>query len=157
AAVNIMEADRHARLVAMGDAFKESATSARDAIKRQAPKKEQLAVDDDHIFSGFDAYKKVIDSGVDVVILTTPPHFRPEHLRYAIDKGKHAFVEKPVATDVPHVHEVAATCEEAKKKNLAVVSGLCWRYAPKVTETVARIQDGAIGDIVAIESHYNTG
>ena len=107
---------------------------------------------DDHIFSGFDAYKKVIDSGVDVVILTTPPHFRSEHLKYAIEKGKHAFVEKPVATDVPRVHEVMATCEEAKKKKLAVVSGLCWRYAPKVKETVARVQDGAIGDIVAIES-----
>ena len=60
-----------------------------------------MAVDDDHIFSGFDAYKKVIDSGVDVVILTTPPHFRPEHLKYAIEKGKHAFVEKPIAIDVP--------------------------------------------------------
>src|SRR5689334_13985973 len=76
AAVNAMEADRHAKLVAMGDAFKDNALTARDSIKRDAPKKEQVAVDDDRIFSGFDAYKKVIDSGVDVVILTTPPHFR---------------------------------------------------------------------------------
>ncbi len=157
AAVNAMDADPHAKLVAMGDTFEASARAARKSITRDAPKKEQVAVTDDHIFSGFDAFKKVIDNDVDIVILTTPPHFRAEHLKYAIDKGKHAFVEKPVATDVPRVHEVAATCEEAKKKNLAVVSGLCWRYAPKVVETIARIQDGAIGDIVAIESHYNTG
>jgi predicted dehydrogenase len=157
AAVNAMEADRNARLVAMGDTFTDSALNSRELIERDAPKKEQMAVDDDHVFSGFDAYKKVINSGVDVVILTTPPHFRAEHLRYAIDKGKHAFVEKPVATDVPRVHEVKEICETAKKKNLAVVSGLCWRYEPKVKETIARIHDGAIGEIVAIESHYNTG
>jgi predicted dehydrogenase len=157
AAVDAMQADPRAKLIAMGDTFDASARAAREAIKRHAPKKEQVAVDDGHIFSGFDAYKQVIDSGVDIVILTTPPHFRAEHLKYAIDKGKHAFVEKPVATDVPRVHEVMATCEAAKKKGLAVVSGLCWRYAPKVKETIARIQDGAIGDIVAIQSQYNTG
>jgi predicted dehydrogenase len=157
AAVDAMKADPQARLVAMGDTFMETARNARDTIKRKAPKPEQMAVADDHVFSGFDAYKKVIDSDVDIVILTTPPHFRAEHLRYAIDKGKHTFVEKPIATDVPRVQEVLATCEEARKKNLAVVSGLCWRYAPKVTETIARIQDGAIGNIVAIQSHYNTG
>jgi predicted dehydrogenase len=157
AAVDAMKADSQARLVAMGDTFEDTARNARDTIKRKSPTAEQMAVDDDHVFSGFDAYKKVIDSGVDIVILTTPPHFRAEHLQYAVDKGKHTFVEKPIATDVPRVHEVMATCEEAKKKNLAVVSGLCWRYAPKVTETIARIQDGAIGDIVAIQSHYNTG
>jgi predicted dehydrogenase len=157
AAVDAMKADSQARLVAMGDTFEDTARNARDTIKRKSPKAEQMAVDDDHVFSGFDAYKKVIDSGVDVVILTTPPHFRAEHLQYAIEKEKHTFVEKPIATDVPRVHEVLAACEAAKKKNLAVVSGLCWRYAPKVTETIAQIQDGAIGDIVAIQSHYNTG
>lgn len=157
AAVNMMEADPNARLVAMGDTFKDAALSAREAISRQAPNKAQMAVDDEHIFDGFDAFQKVIDSGIDVVILTTPPHFRSEHLKYAIEKGKHAFVEKPIATDVPRVHEVKETCAEARKKGLAVVSGLCWRYAPKVTETIARVQDGAIGDIVAIESHYCTG
>jgi predicted dehydrogenase len=157
AAVDAMKADPQCRLVAMGDTFEDTARNARDTIKRKAPKAEQMAVDDDHVFSGFDGYKKVIDSDVDVVILTTPPHFRAEHLRYAVEQGKHTFVEKPIATDVPRVQEVRATCKEARRKNLAVVSGLCWRYAPKVTETIARIQDGAIGDIVAIQSHYNTG
>jgi predicted dehydrogenase len=91
------------------------------------------------------------------VILATPPHFRPEHLRYSVERGKHAFVEKPVAVDVPGVHAVMETCELARQKGLAVVSGLCWRYAPRVKETIARIQEGAIGDIVAIQSCYNTG
>jgi predicted dehydrogenase len=157
AIVDAMQADPRARLVAMGDAFAESARDARDIIKRNAPKPEQVAVIDDHIFAGFDAYKKVIDSGVDIVILTTPPHFRAEHLKYAIEKGKHAFVEKPVATDVPRVHDVMQACEVAKSKGLAVVSGLCYRYAPLVKELMARVYDGAIGDIVAIQSSYNTG
>jgi predicted dehydrogenase len=158
AAVDALTADPRVKLVAMADTFEDTARASRDAIKRNAPRKgAQVAVNDDHIFTGFDAYKKLIDSDVDIVLLTTPPHFRAEHLKYAIEKGKHAFVEKPVATDVPRVHEVMATCEEAKKKNLAVVSGLCWRYAPKVKETIARIHDGAIGDIVAIQSSYNTG
>jgi predicted dehydrogenase len=152
-----MQADPHVRLFAMGDAFEQTARDARDTIKRKAPKPEHVTVGDDHIFSGFDAYKKVIDSGVDIVILTTPPHFRAEHLRYAVEKGKHTFVEKPVATDVPRVHEVMETCELAKKKGLAVVSGLCYRYSPLHKETMARIHDGAIGDVVAIQSNYNTG
>jgi predicted dehydrogenase len=78
-------------------------------------------------------------------------------LQYALEKVKHTIVEKPIAVDVPGVHSVMATCEAAKKRNLAVVSGLCWRYAPHVKETIARVKDGAIGDIVAIESSYNSG
>jgi predicted dehydrogenase len=157
AAVDALSADPHARLVAMGDTFADHAHNALNTIKRNSPTPEQVAVSDDRVFSGFDAYKQVIDSGVDVVILATPPHFRPQHLQYAVEKGKHTFVEKPIATDVPGVHAVMATCDAAKKKNLAVVSGLCWRYAPHVKETIARVQDGAIGEIVAIESSYNTG
>ncbi len=99
----------------------------------------------------------MIDSGVDVVLLCTPPHFRAEHFEYAVAQGKHCFVEKPVATDIPSLRRVAAACEEARKKKLAVVSGLCWRYDPGVRETIKRIQDGAIGEIVAIESCYNAG
>ena len=78
---------------------------------------------------GFDAYKAVIASGVDVVLLATPPQFRPLHLRAAVEAGKHVFAEKPVAVDAPGVRSVLATCEEARKKNLSVVSGLCLRYS----------------------------
>ena len=94
---------------------------------------------------------------VDVVILTSPPHFRPQHLAAAVAAGKHCFVEKPIAVDVPGVQRVRKTCELAAERKLAVVSGLCWRYDAGVLETMNRIADGAIGDIIAIESPYNTG
>jgi myo-inositol 2-dehydrogenase / D-chiro-inositol 1-dehydrogenase len=119
--------------------------------------KDRVKVPADHVFVGFDAFKKVIDCGVDVVILATPPHFRPQHLAYAVEKGKHAFVEKPVAVDAPGVRSIIETCNKAKEKNLAIVSGLCWRYHPTVREVVRRIvEDKAIGDIVAIQSSFNT-
>ena len=108
-------------------------------------------------FIGFDAYRKVIASGVDVVILTEPPHFRPDHLKAAIEAGKHVFCEKPVAVDAPGVRSVLATCEKAKEKNLSIVSGLCWRYHPGVRETMKRVLDGAIGEILAIQETYLAG
>ena len=83
-----------------------------------------------------------------MVLLCTPPHFRPLHLKAAVEAGKHVFAEKPVAVDAPGVRSVLATCEAAKKKNLSVVSGLCLRYDNGFRETVRRIHDGAIGEIV---------
>ncbi|HVW01370.1 MAG TPA: Gfo/Idh/MocA family oxidoreductase, partial [Planctomycetaceae bacterium] len=98
-------------------------------------------------FVGFDAYRQVIDSGVDVVLLATPPHFRPQHLKAAVEAGKHVFAEKPCAVDGPGVQDVLRSCEEAKRKNLSVVSGLCLRYHAPYREAVKRIRDGSIGDI----------
>ncbi|MDZ4848690.1 MAG: Gfo/Idh/MocA family oxidoreductase [Pirellulaceae bacterium] len=98
-------------------------------------------------FVGFDAYQQVLESGVDVVLLATPPHFRPLHLQAAVAAGKHVFAEKPCAVDTPGVHSVLRSCEEAKKKGLAVVSGLCLRYHAPYREAVQRIQDGAIGEV----------
>ena len=118
---------------------------------------DRVAVDAEHCFVGFDAYQKLIDSGVDVVLLATSPHFRPIHLKACVDAGKHVFCEKPVAVDGPGVRSVLATCEEAAAKKLNVVSGLCWRYDYGVRETMKRVLDGAIGDIVAIRETYNTG
>jgi len=90
------------------------------------------------------------------VLLATPPHFRPEHLAYAVEKGKHCFVEKPVAVDVPGVKSVMESCRKAKEKNIAVVSGLCWRYDLGVREIMRRIlEERVLGDIIAIESSYN--
>ena len=116
----------------------------------------QVVVSSDHQFVGFDAYKGVIGSGIDVVILATPPHFRPAHLQYAVEKGKHSFVEKPVAVDAPGVRSMFATCELAKQKGLAVVSGLCWRYHPGMRATFARVLNGAIGEVIAIQATYLT-
>jgi len=155
AAANAMKADPNVKLTAMGEVFPDRLEQARKVL--QTSLKEKYAVTDDCAFSGFDAYKGVIDSGVDVVILAEPPHFRPLHLRYAIEKGKHVFCEKPVAVDGPGVRHVLETTEMAKQKNLNIVSGLCWRYDYAVRETMKRLMDGAIGDVVAMQMDYLTG
>src|SRR5262249_36578171 len=145
------------KLVALGDAFADRLQSSLKQLKRDEEIAAKIDVKDDHCFVGFDAYKGVINSGVDVVLLATPPHFRPAHLKAAIDAGKHVFAEKPVAVDAPGVRSVLATCAEAKKKSLAVVSGLCWRYHNGMRETFKRVHEGGVGDIVALQCTYNTG
>ena len=145
-------------LTAVGDAFADVAHNSLRKLRRSERVKDQVQVPDDHVFSGFDAYQKVIDSGVDVVILAEPPHFRPSSLAYAIEKNKHCFVEKPVAVDAPGVRSVIASCNRAQEKGLSVVSGLCWRYLPSVQETIRRVvEDKAIGEIVSIQSCFNSG
>ena len=120
-------------------------------LKRNKGIGDRVTVTEDMQFVGFDNYKHVIDN-CDVVILTTPPHFRPIHLAYAIEKGVHVFCEKPIATDGPGVRSVLATTEEAKKKNLAIVSGLCWRYYWPRVEAMNRIHNGFLGDVTAVET-----
>jgi predicted dehydrogenase len=155
AAQNALDASPDTVVVAIGDTFADKAHASLDELRKNEKTKNRVRAHD-HLFSGFDAYKQVIDSDVDIVILAEPPHFRPQHLAYAVEKGKHAFVEKPVAVDAPGVRSIIETCEKAKAKNLAIVSGLCWRYEPLVQETVRRIvEDKAIGDIVSIQSCYN--
>ena len=154
AAVNAMAAGKDVKLVALGDMFRDALEASRSELRKEGG--DLCDVTDDRCFVGFDAYKRVIDSGVDVVLLATPPGFRPLHLKAVIDAGKHAFVEKPVAVDGPGVRSVLATCEEAKKKNLSVVSGLCWRYHNAMREAVKRVQDGAIGAVQVLQCTYNT-
>lgn len=155
AAAQAMAAGKDVRLVALGDMFRENLDASRDNLRKDGG--DRFAVPDDHCFTGFDAYKKVIDCGVDVVLLATPPGFRPLHLKAAVEAGKHCFVEKPVAVDGPGVRSVLASCEEAKKKNLSVVSGLCWRYHTAMRETVKRVQDGAVGEVRILQTTYNVG
>ena len=158
AAIDALKADPHAQLVAVADTFADRAADGLALIKGDASIADRVVVQPDRVFTGFDGYKQLIDSGVDVVLLATPPHFRPEHLRYAVAAGKHTFVEKPVAVDAPGVKSVMDSCRQAQEKGLAVVSGLCWRYHLGMRETIRRIlEDKAIGDIVAIESSYNAG
>jgi myo-inositol 2-dehydrogenase / D-chiro-inositol 1-dehydrogenase len=152
AAVNALAADANCKLVALADVFDDRLQSSLENLKQQFP--EKVAVDREHCFLGFDSGKKLINSGVDVVILGEPPHFRPENLKTAIAAGKHVFCEKPVAVDAPGVRSILATVEEAKKKNLSIVSGLCWRYDVGVQETMKRVLDGAVGDIISIQSNY---
>jgi predicted dehydrogenase len=155
AAEQALMADKNTKLVAMGDVFADQIESSLEAL-RSSPAGARIEVPADRRFVGFDAYKNVIDQ-VDVVLLTTTPHFRPQHMAYAVAKGVHMFVEKPVATDAPGVRAALKACEDAKAKRLSVVSGLCWRYHEPRRETMKRVRDGAIGDIVAIETVYNSG
>ena len=140
-------------LVAIGDLFQDHIDEAPSRIKanlekRGLPVNEIYKVPEDNIFVGFDAYQKVIESGVDMVILTTPPNFRPTHLRAAVEAGKHVFMEKPVAVDPTGIRSVLKSSEMAKQKGLTVVSGTQMRRLLANRETIKRIHDGSIGDIV---------
>ncbi|MEX0728216.1 MAG: Gfo/Idh/MocA family oxidoreductase, partial [Planctomycetaceae bacterium] len=117
----------------------------------------RVAVDEDHKFVGFDAYKNVLDSDIDLVILATPPGFRPIHFEAAVNAGKHIFMEKPVATDVPGVRKVLAAVEIARTKNLAVGVGLQRHHQYEYLETMKRLKDGAIGDIIDMRVYWNSG
>ncbi len=147
------------KLVALADAF-EDRLEAKDREIRAAlgdRAKERYAVDNDHKFVGFDAYRQLIDSGVDLVILATPPGFRPIHFEAAIQAGKHVFMEKPVAVDAPGVRQVLAAGELATKKNLKVGVGLQRRHQANYRETIKRIHDGALGDVIALRVYWNGG
>lgn len=140
-------------LVAIGDAFEDKAQGALNRFKKEKPG--QVAATEKTAFAGFDAYQRVLDANPDVVILATPPGFRPQHFEAAVKAGKHVFMEKPVATDSAGVRKVLAANEEAKKKNLKVGVGLQRHHDPKYQETIKRIQDGEIGDIVLLRVYWN--
>ena len=140
------------KLVAVADAFMERADGALRNLRKQHENK--VDVKDDAKFIGFDAYKQAI-AMADVVILATPPGFRPIHFEEAIRQGKHVFMEKPVATDAAGVRKVLAAAEEAKKKNLKVGVGLQRRHQAPYIETVKRIHDGAIGDVTSMRIYWN--
>ncbi len=147
AASQALMADSQVKLTAMGDAFGDRLEASLDNLKNIDGLAAKIDVPPERRFVGFDAYKEVLASGVDVVLLTTPPGFRPLHLQAAVEAGKHVFAEKPCAVDAPGVHSVLKSCEEAKRKNLAVVSGLCLRYHAPYREAVRRMHNGAIGEI----------
>jgi predicted dehydrogenase len=141
----------------MGDAFADIAEESYKNLKSIKDIAGKVDVPPERRFAGFDAYKKVLESGVDVVLLTTPPGFRPLHLEAAIKAGKHVFCEKPVAVDPTGVRSVLATAKLAKEKNLSLCSGFCYRYDLAKRETVKRIHDKMIGDIAAMHITYLTG
>jgi len=155
AALQATMSDPNVVLTAMADIFEDSLDKSYDNLLLENPDK--ILVDEEHKFVGFDAYKKVLASDVDVVILTTPPSFRPAHLEAAIEAGKHVFCEKPVAVDAPGIRRVIATAQKAKEKGLALMSGFCWRHDTPKIDTYNRLLDGAIGEIGSIYNTYNTG
>jgi predicted dehydrogenase len=154
AAAQAMKADDFAELTAVADISQERVDTCLDQLQKTSGQK--VKVETKNIFLGLDAYQKVIDSGVDVVILATPPGFRPAHLRACIEAGKHVFCEKPIAVDAFGVRDVLATAKLAKEKNLNLVSGFCWRYSNYIVATFDQIKAGAIGDIVAYYATYYT-
>lgn len=160
AAMQAMRADSSVQLVAAADAFETSLQNGLREIKATAEKEqmgEKIKVAPENCFVGLDAYQKLIDSGVDLVILATPPGFRPQHLQAAVAAGKHVFCEKPMATDGPGVRSVLASVAEAKKKNLALVAGFCWRYDTVRREFFKRVHDGELGEVRAMYHTYFTG
>lgn len=155
AASQALAADKGTVLTAMGDVFEDQLQSSLATLRKEAPDK--VKVEPGQCFTGLDAYQKVLASGVDVVVLATPPGFRPMHFKAAVEANKHIFCEKPMATDGPGLRSVMESVREAKRKNLAVVAGFCWRYDNARREIFSRIHEGAIGQIRAIYSTYYTG
>lgn len=158
AAMQALRADKNTVLVAMGDVFQDRIDSSLKGIKEELGEAAaaQVQVTPDKQFIGFDSYQKVIDSGVDVVLITGYPAFRPAHLKAAIAAGKHVFAEKPLAVDAPGLRSVLESAAEAKKKNLGLLVGFCWRYHQGMVASFNEILKGTIGDVTTVHTTYHT-
>ncbi|WP_430971610.1 Gfo/Idh/MocA family protein [Sunxiuqinia rutila] len=151
AALDFLNAGPNLVIHALGDVFQDRIDDCRNKLKNQANNE----VADENIFVGFDAFEKVIDSGVDVVILATPPHFRPEHFAAAVQARKHVFMEKPVAVDPTGIRSVMATAKKAESLGLKIVTGTQRRHQRDYIEVYKQIANGAIGDIVSANCYWN--
>jgi myo-inositol 2-dehydrogenase / D-chiro-inositol 1-dehydrogenase len=161
AAMNCLDAADGVELVALGDLAPDRLDGARRQFARRAGEDPDFAaryrVTDETCFTGFDAYRQVLAAGVDLVILATPPGFRPLHLAAAVDASKHIFAEKPVAVDVAGVRSCLATYERARQKGLGIGVGTQRRHDAGYIETIRRIHDGAIGDVLNGQVYWNQG
>jgi predicted dehydrogenase len=155
AADNSLHSAPNVKLVAMGDVFRDRLDGSLRQLRDSNPDK--VDVPTERQFIGFDAIDRVLGSGIDYVILATPPGFRPVHLQAAVAAGKHIFTEKPVGTDAPGIRKVLAASDEAEKKKLCVVAGTQRRHQAGYLETIQRVHDGAIGDIVGGRCYWNQG
>ena len=155
AADDALTSSSNVKLVAMGDVFKDHLEMSRDLLAKKFSDK--VDVPDDRCFVGFDAYEKVLSSDINYVILATPPGFRPIHLKAAVAAGKNIFAEKPVAVDAPGLRAVLEVYEEAKAKGLGIGVGTQRHHQNGYVETIKRIHDGAIGQIVSARCYWNQG
>ena len=153
AAVQFINAAANCTVTALADVFPERIEQGVKQIKDQTGQE----VPAERCFVGFDAYRKVLESGVDVVLLATPPNFRPEHFAAAVDAGAHVFMEKPMAVDPVGCRQIIETGGQARTKNLSVVTGTQRRHQKQYVEAVSRVADGAIGDIVSARCYWNMG
>jgi myo-inositol 2-dehydrogenase/D-chiro-inositol 1-dehydrogenase len=156
AASQALQADDYAELTAVADIDQSQANQCLESLKRIPKIAARVKTEPARQFLGLDAYQKLIESGIDVVLLATPPGFRPLHLAACIAANKHIFCEKPISTDAPGVRLVLETAEKAVTKNLSLVSGFCWRYSNMIQEAFRQVGDGAIGKLVAYYATYYT-
>ena len=153
AAINFLNAGSNLELVAMADVFDDRMAESRKKIQKQTGQE----VPDEQCFIGFDAYRKVIESGVDVVILATPPYFRPLHFAACVDAHKHVFMEKPLAVDPVGIRSIITAGKRADSLGLTVVTGTQRHHQRSYIEAYKRIMQGEIGDIVAANYYWNSG
>jgi myo-inositol 2-dehydrogenase/D-chiro-inositol 1-dehydrogenase len=155
AASQALNADPDVVLTAMGDVFQDRLDESYKNLLEIHPGKVKVAKE--NRFIGFDAYQKVIDSDVDVVLLATPPGFRPDHLTAAVDAGKHVFCEKPMAVDSPGVRKLLTAAKKAKEKKLSLVSGFCLRHDNPKKALFGKVLNGEVGEIKTIAIIRNGG
>ncbi len=153
AALNFLDAGPSLELVALGDVFDDKLQKCRANIKKERG----IEIDAEKCFVGFDAFEKVIDAGVDIVLLATPPYFRPQHFEAAVKAGKHIFMEKPVAVDPSGIRSILINGMRAKEMGLSVVTGTIKRHQVDYLATYEKVSQGAIGEIVAGNCYYNQG
>jgi myo-inositol 2-dehydrogenase/D-chiro-inositol 1-dehydrogenase len=153
AAINFLDSGPNLEIVALGDVFQDRLDKCRAEIKKQ----KNVDIPDENCFLGFDNYEKVIDSGVDIVLLCTPPHFRPQHVEAAVKAGKHIFMEKPCAVDPVGARSVLVSSERSKQQGLCIVSGTIRRVQKDFMETRRRVINGEIGEIVSAHIIRNGG
>ncbi len=155
AARDAVEGAPEVEIVAMADLFADRIKQSRVALEEEIGG--AMKVTDDLCFVGLDAYKRIMETDVDMVILAAPPGFRPAHLRAAVEAGKHIFAEKPVAVDPTGIRHVLESGRIADQKGLSVVAGTLYRRQPSFMEAVARIHAGEIGELVGAQEYYMTG
>jgi predicted dehydrogenase len=153
AAINFLDAGPNLQIVAIGDVFQDKVTSCRETLKKQ----KNIEIPDDKCFVGFDNYQKVIDAGVDIVLLCTPPFFRPAHVEAAVNAGKHIFMEKPIAVDPVGARSVLISAKKAEQMGLCIVSGTIRRVQKDYMTTYQLVKEGAIGEIVSAHIIRNGG
>ena len=153
AIVDLLNAANGIKVVALGDTFADRLQN----LKKNLAEKHNQVVADENCFVGFDAYKKVIDSGVDMVVIATPPVFRPVHFQYATEKGVHSFLEKPIAVDPKGYRMIMATAKQAQAKGLSVVTGTQRHHQRPYVEAFQKIQQGLIGEITGGNVYWNQG
>lgn len=151
AMINMLDAGPNIIIHSMGDTFADNVTSCREKLKKE----KNLEIADENAFVGFDAYEKVIDSGVDIVILATPPVFRPIHFEAAVQARKHIFMEKPVAVDPVGIRSIMATAKKAEALGLKIVAGTQRRHQHDYIEVYKQIMNGAIGEITSANCYWN--